>query len=130
MTSLKRRRAPLYLTLLASTLPSCGWRARPPIEQEGPVAHLWRGSARGHDFERFTRQGTALTPEGALVLEPAADAPADPFPTHTLPGVEAPLAPGSYTLGRAVSEQQLIPGGFDSVVPSFEVLTPRGHGCG
>ena len=126
MTSPTTPHAPLYLALLASALPSCAVPVRPPAPAQGPVAHLWRGSDQEHDFERFTREGTALTPEGALVLAPSARAPADPFPGHTPPGPEASPLAGGYILGRALSEEHTIPGGFDNVVPSFDVLTPPG----
>ena len=123
-------RAPLYLLLLASTLPGCGTTPPsrpPPVPVEGPVARLWRGSAQARDFERFTRQGTTLGAEGVLELDAAtARATPDPFPGHTPPQGGTPLPAGGYVLGSARSEEHAVPGGFDNVVPSFDVLTPPG----
>jgi hypothetical protein len=122
-----KTRVPLYLALLASTLTACAWQARPTPQEEGPVARIWRKSAQAHDFERFTRQGTALTPEGVLELDAAtARSGPDPFPSHTPPGAQTPLAAGNYVFGSAASEEHTISGGFDNVVPSFDVLTPPG----
>lgn len=121
-------RVSLYLVLLASTLTACAsWQDRPTPTETGPVARIWRKSAQARDFERFTRQGTALTPEGALELDAATvrDTP-DPFPGHTPPGTQTPLPAGSYVFGSAISEEQPISGGFDNVVPSFDALTPPG----
>ncbi len=130
MMNVPRPHLPLYLLLLTSTLPGCGTtpQARPPpVQVEGPVARLWWGSARERDFERFTRQGTTLTPEGVLELDAAsARSTPDPFPGHTPPGAGAPLAEGSYVFGSALSGELPIAGGFDNVVPSFDVLTPPG----
>jgi Peptidase_C39 like family len=122
-----KTRAPLYLVLLASTLTACTWQARPTPQEEGPVARIWRKSAQARDFERFTRQGTALTTEGALELDAAtARSGSDPFPSHTPPNAQTPLPVDSYVFGSAVSEEHTIPGGFDNVVPSFDILTPPG----
>ncbi|PTL78910.1 hypothetical protein DAT35_35365 [Vitiosangium sp. GDMCC 1.1324] len=91
------------------------------------MARIWRKSAQTRDFERFIREGTALTSEGALELDAAtARSAPDPFPSHTPPGTQTPLTPGSYVLGSAISEEHTISGGFDNVVPSFDVLTPPG----
>ncbi|MFY0564750.1 peptidase C39 family protein [Archangium lansingense] len=122
-----KTRVPLYLVLLASTLTACTWQARPTPQEEGPVARIWRKSAQTRDFERFTRQGTALTAEGALELDAAtALSTPDPFPSHTPPNAQTPLPAGSYVFGSAASEEHTISGGFDNVVPSFDVLTPPG----
>ncbi len=129
MKTLTTARVPLYLVLLASTLTACAWQARPttPSTEEGPVARIWRKSARARDFERFTRQGTALTPEGALELDAAtARSAPDPFPSHVPPDTTTPPAPGSYVFGSALSEELSVPAGFDNVVPSFDALTPPG----
>lgn len=122
-----KARVALYLVLLASTLTACtSWRTRPP-EETGPVARIWRQSTQARDFERFTRQGTALTAEGALELDAASARSAeDPFPSHTPPGSQTPLAVGSYVFGSAASGEHNISGGFDNVVPSFDALTPPG----
>jgi len=127
MKPLTSTRVPLYLVLLASTLTACAWKARPTPTEDGPVARLWRKSAQTRDFERFTRQGTALAPDGALELDAAA-APttADPFASHTPPDAQTPVAAGSYVLGSARSEELALAGGFDNVVPSFDALTPPG----
>ncbi len=122
-------RVPLYLVLLASTLTACTWGVRPrnPEEESGPVARIWRKSAQTRDFERFTRQGTALTGEGALELDAAsARSTPDPFPSHAPPDATTPVPPGSYVFGSAVSEEHAVAGGFDNVVPSFDALTPPG----
>jgi hypothetical protein len=128
MKPLTNPRVPLYLLLLASTLTACAWRARPtPSQEEGPVARIWRKSAQARDFERFTRQGTALSPEGALELDATATAsPADPFASHAPPEAGTPVPVEGHVLGRAVSEEHAVPGGFDNVVPSFDALTPPG----
>ncbi|WP_395855062.1 peptidase C39 family protein [Cystobacter fuscus] len=117
-------RAPLVL--LAAALTACSWQTRPSLEETTPVARIWRKSAHARDFERFTREGTRLTPEGQLELDPSGPAPADPFPGHTLPGTDSPLPEGGALVGQARSEVQAVPGGFDNVVPSFDVLTPPG----
>ncbi|WP_233166116.1 peptidase C39 family protein [Archangium sp. Cb G35] len=127
MTIPTKTRHPLFLVLLASTLTACTWQARPTPEEQGPVAKIWRKSAQTRDFERFTREGTALTPDGTLELDAAtARSEADPFPSHTPPNAQTPLPAGSYVFGSAASEEHTITGGFDNVVPSFDVLTPPG----
>ena len=127
MKTLTNTRLPLYLVVLASTLTACAWRARPTPTEDGPVAKIWRKSAQARDFERFTRQGTALNPEGALELDAAsALTTADPFPSHTPPEAGTPVAAGSYVFGSARSEEHALAGGFNNVVPSFDVLTPPG----
>jgi hypothetical protein len=129
MKTLTNARVPLYLVLLASTLTACTWGVRPqnPTEESGPVARIWRKSAQARDFERFTRQGTALTAVGALELDAAsARSTPDPFPSHAPPDAATPAPPGSYVFGSAVSEEHAVAGGFDNVVPSFDALTPPG----
>jgi Peptidase_C39 like family len=128
MKTLTSTRVPLYLVLLASTLTACAWRTRPtPAQEDGPVARIWRKSAQTRDFERFTRQGTALTAEGALELDAAATTSTpDPFSTHAPPEAGTPTPEGGYVFGSATSEEHSVPGGFDNVVPSFDALTPPG----
>ncbi|MFP2910622.1 C39 family peptidase [Pyxidicoccus sp. 3LFB2] len=117
------------MLLLASTLSACVSQPRAPEESSaevGPPARLWRRSAVERDFERFTREGTALAADGALELDATAPTGSEPLPA----GVEADggtrYHAGEYRYGMAVSDTQLVPGGFTSVVPSFDALTPPG----
>ncbi|WP_164007821.1 peptidase C39 family protein [Pyxidicoccus trucidator] len=117
------------MLLLASTLTACVSQPRSPEAEPveaGPPARLWRRSAVERDFERFTREGTALAADGALELDATARSSGEPFTA----GVEADggtrYLAGEYRYGMAVSDTQLVPGGFTSVVPSFDALTPPG----
>jgi hypothetical protein len=114
---------------MASNLVACVSQPRSPEAapaEAGPPAHLWRRSAAERDFERFTREGTALAADGTLELDATARPGGEPFPA----GVEADGGTrhfgGDYRYGVAVSDTQLVPGGFTSVVPSFDALTPPG----
>jgi len=103
-------RAACCLFLLTVTLPACGPKVRPSApREESPVARIWRTSAQARDFERFTQQGTLLTPDGAIELDPA-----------------APPTPEGGLVGSAISQVQSLPEGFNNVVPSFDVSTPPG----
>nr|WP_253910617.1 C39 family peptidase [Pyxidicoccus fallax] len=109
---------PVLTLVAASNLVACASPPRSPEEPPAEVvapARLWRRSAAERDFERFTREGTTLAADGALELDAAA-------PT----GTGAPDFGGEYRRGVAISETQLVPGGFTSVVPSFDALTPPG----
>jgi hypothetical protein len=123
-------RLPLSLLLLSALAMGCASTPRPseaPVDT-GPVARVWRRSADARDFQRFTSEGTVLSADGALELDAAtARTGPDPF-AAAAPATEAgaPTPVGSALYGRAVSEEQLVPGGFNNVVPSFDALTPPG----
>ncbi|NTX57241.1 peptidase C39 family protein [Myxococcus sp. CA051A] len=116
--------------LLASTQTACvsqqKGREDSPSDEPGPPARLWRRSAVERDFERFTREGTALTGDGALVLDASARTDSVPVPTGRNEDGGTRYHEATYRLGSAVSEVQLVPGGFTSVVPSFDAQTPPG----
>jgi hypothetical protein len=116
--------------LLASTLTACVSQPRTPDEaaptEVGPPARLWRRSAVERDFERFVREGTVLAADGALELDAAAPKAAEPFPAGKDAEGGTRYVTGEYRLGMAVSDMQVVPGGFTSVVPSFDAQTPPG----
>ncbi len=106
------------LSLMTLLLSACGPGLRPTLREEEPVARIWRTSAEARDFQRFAREGTTLTPDGELALDAsAALAPAGSDPARP---------EGGHRVGHAMSEERLVPGGFDNVVPSFDVHTPPG----
>lgn len=113
----------LIFVLLASALTACTARSGAGSEKEGPVARLWRVNAATRDFERFTRQGTTLSTDGALELDAAAPTSTTPFPAGEEKG---PPPVASYQLGSAVLAEHPVPDGFGTVVPSLEALTPPG----
>ncbi len=117
---------PLAL-LTTSTLTACAWRVSPPAtpEETGPASRLWRRSAAAGDFARFTREGTTLAGDGVLELEASAPTGTEPLPAGASDGGTLSLDT-SYRVGTAVSDEQLLPEGFDSVIPSFDVTTPPG----
>ncbi|MCP3104602.1 C39 family peptidase [Myxococcus sp. K15C18031901] len=96
------------------------------MDEPGPPARWWHRSAREHDFERFLREGTALAQDGALVLDASAPTGSEPVPAGRNEDGSTRYHEASYRLGKAVSEVQPVPGGFTSVVPSFDALTPPG----
>ncbi|WP_408887996.1 C39 family peptidase [Myxococcus faecalis] len=116
--------------LITSTQTACvsqqKGREELPVEEPGAPARLWRRSASERDFERFTREGTAVTADGALVLEASARTANVPVPAGRLEDGSTRYHEATYRLGSAVSEVQLVPGGFNSVIPSFDALTPPG----
>ncbi|WP_338870167.1 C39 family peptidase [Myxococcus stipitatus] len=116
--------------ILASTQTACVAQQRgledSPLDEPGPPARLWRRSASERDFDRFAREGAALTAEGVLVLDASARTESTPIAAGRMEDGSTRYHEGPYRLGRAVSEVQLVPGGFTSVVPSFDVLTPPG----
>jgi uncharacterized protein YvpB len=118
-------RTRLIFVLLASALTACTGLSRPgaSAEKEGPVARLWRVNAAARDFERFTREGTTLSPDGALELDASAPTSTQPFPATA--AKDSPAVP-RYRLGSAVLAEYPVPNGFGSVVPSLEALTPPG----
>ncbi|WP_241758689.1 C39 family peptidase [Pyxidicoccus parkwayensis] len=123
------RTLPTLALLVASNLTACVSQPKGPEEspaEVGPPARLWRRSAADADFERFSREGTVLATDGALELDAAAPSVSEPFAS----GVEADggtrYVDGAYRLGMAVSDTQVVPGGFTTVVPSFDALTPPG----
>jgi hypothetical protein len=118
-------RLTLIFMLLASALTACTGLSRSGggSEKEGPVARLWRVSAATRGFERFTRQGTLLTTDGALELDAAAPTHAEPFPVSSQQS--APVVT-DYRVGSAVLAEFPVPDGFGSTVPSLEALTPPG----
>lgn len=87
------------------------------------MAKLWRLSATTRDFDRFTRDGTALASDGALELDATARAGTTPFPAGAEGG---PPPVESYRLGTALLTEHPIPAGFDRAVPALEALTPPG----
>ncbi|WP_223752516.1 peptidase C39 family protein [Myxococcus sp. RHSTA-1-4] len=112
------RTLPTLALVVASNLAACVSQPRSPEEapaEVGPPARLWRRSAAERDFERFTREGATLAADGALELDAAAPM-----------GSGTPYYSGEHRYGVAVSDTQLVPGGFTSVVPSFDALTPPG----
>ncbi|RJS24158.1 peptidase C39 family protein [Corallococcus sp. H22C18031201] len=123
-------RARWLSALLVSLATACA--SQPPSSlpgsstDDGPTTRLWRRGAEARDFERFTRDGTVLAADGALVLSETARASTVPFPTGAPPDAGTSATLDAYRLGTAVSELQAVSGGFDSVVPSFEAQTPPG----
>ncbi|HEX8704944.1 MAG TPA: C39 family peptidase [Myxococcaceae bacterium] len=115
----------LIVVLLASTLMACTGLSRfeGGSEKDGPVARLWRVNAATRDFERFNRQGTTLSTDGALELDASAPTHSEPFPVSAQK--DAPALTG-YRLGSAVLAEYPVPDGFGSAVPSLEALTPPG----
>jgi hypothetical protein len=111
--------------LLASTLAACTGLSRfeGGSEKDGPVARLWRVNAAARDFERFTRQGTTLSTDGALELDTSAPTHPEPFPVSAQQSTPAVTG---YRLGSAVLAEYPLPDGFGSAVPSLEALTPPG----
>ena len=87
------------------------------------MARQWRISAATRDFERFSREGTALASDGALELDAAAPSGPSPFPAGK-EGGPPPVA--SYRFGTALLAEHSVPMGFNSAVPSLEALTPPG----
>jgi Peptidase_C39 like family len=129
LRAVNSRSLPTLALLLASNLTACVSQPRGPEEAPadvGPPARLWRRSAVERDFERFAREGTVLAADGALELDATAPTGSEPFAS----GVEADggtrYVGGDYRQGVAVSDTQLVPGGFTTVVPSFDALTPPG----
>ncbi|MFP2928962.1 C39 family peptidase [Pyxidicoccus sp. 3LG] len=115
--------------LLASTLTACVSQPKGPEAspaEVGPPARLWRRSAVERDFERFTREGTALAADGALELDATARTGGDPVPAGVESDGGTRFHAEGYRFGVAVSDTQVVPGGFTSVVPSFDALTPPG----
>jgi hypothetical protein len=87
------------------------------------VARLWRISSETRGFDSFSREGTLLSSDGALELDPGAPTANAPFPA----GKEAGPSPvSSYRFGTAVLFEQPLTPAFDSAVPSLEALTPPG----
>jgi hypothetical protein len=119
-------RVPLSL-LLTSLVTGCASTARPTpgSTATGPVARVWRRSAAAQDFQRFVVEGTALAADGAIELDGAsARSGPDPFAAPEPAAGMPPVGPAVF--GRALSGEQVIPGGFNNVVPSFDALTPPG----
>ncbi len=87
------------------------------------MAKLWRLSATTRDFDRFTRDGTALAGDGALELDTTARDGTTAFPAGAEGG---PPPVERYRLGTALLTEHPIPDGFDRAVPALEALTPPG----
>lgn len=120
-------RVPLSLLLTTSLVTGCATTARPTpgSTETGPVARVWRRSASAQDFQRFVVEGTALAADGAIELDKASvRSGPDPFAAPEPAAGTHPV--GTALFGRALSGEQVIPGGFNNVVPSFDALTPPG----
>ncbi|NBD07354.1 C39 family peptidase [Corallococcus silvisoli] len=121
--------------LSAVLLASCVWACAssppsPPVDtptEAGSPARLWQRTAMTGDLARFTRDGTRVSADGALELDPGtAKQGTDPFPAGGWTDGGSFYNGGAFHVGTATSELQSVPGGFDSVVPSFDAQTPPG----
>jgi hypothetical protein len=95
-------------------------------QEAGSPARLWQRTASAGDLARFTREGTRVSSDGALELDPTtAKDGTDPFPTNGWFDGGSYYNGGAFRAGTA-TDVQSVPGGFDSVVPSFDAQTPAG----
>lgn len=84
----------------------------------------WRASAG--QFNSWSRQGTALTPAGALTLDPAtAVAGVDPFGPGGYRGGTY-YNGGTFLVGQASSGLISTPAGFSEAIASWNASTPAG----
>lgn len=84
----------------------------------------WRASA--HQFDSWSRQGTALTPTGALTLDPGtAVAGTDPFGPGGYRGGTY-YNGGTFRVGQASSGLISTAGGFSEAIASWNASTPAG----
>ncbi|RYZ46961.1 MAG: peptidase C39 family protein, partial [Myxococcaceae bacterium] len=97
-----------------------------PTTEAGSPARLWQRGAATGDLARFTRDGTRVAADGALELDTTAKQGSDPFPAGGWLDGGSYYNGGTFRFGTATSEVQTVPGGFDSVVPSFDAQTPPG----
>ncbi|RKI51097.1 peptidase C39 family protein [Corallococcus sp. AB004] len=122
----------LSAVLLATCIWACA--SSPPSAppdtsspETGSPARLWQKTSVSGDLARFSRDGTRVTAEGALELDPStAKDGTDPFPAGDWFDGGSFYNGGTFRVGTATSEVQSVPGGFDSMVPSFDAQTPPG----
>ncbi|MFY0573583.1 hypothetical protein ACN28S_03740 [Cystobacter fuscus] len=121
-------RAPLVL--LAAALTACSWQTRPSPEETTPVARIWRKSAQARDFERFTREGTRLTPEGLLELDPSGPAPADPSRATPCPARTTPCPRAARSWARPAPRCRPYRAASTTWCPRSTCSPRRAPGCG
>ena len=121
----------LSAVLLASFIGACASSSPSPSTdapqmEAGSPARLWQRGAATGDLARFSRDGTRVAADGALELDTTAKEGTDPYPAGGWLDGGTFYNGGAFRFGTATSEVQSVPGGFDSVVPSFDAQTPPG----